>query len=43
MTKHNNSTGQGTGWSITNLVFGYLILVGGGIYLLFLLLGILLY
>lgn len=43
MTKHNNSTGQGTGWAITNLVFGYLILVGGGIYLVFLLFGVLLY
>jgi hypothetical protein len=43
MVKHNNSTGQGTGWAITNLVFGYLILVGGGIYLGLMLIEILFY
>ena len=31
MLSHNNSNGQGTGWAITNLVFGYLLLAAGAI------------
>jgi hypothetical protein len=38
MVNHNNSNGQGTGWAITNLVFGYLLLAGGAISLFFMML-----
>ena len=40
MVSHNSANGMGTGWAITNLVLGYIALVIGGFWFIFLLIGV---